>query len=173
MKAYFFKLFFLLLFPSLVSCNFENKKTTLEIADPERHYYPVLCGQELDIIYPIENKGKNPLFIKDIHTSCGCIVVDESSFKVLPAGGKGFLRIKYDSNKNIGYVKHYITIYANLEAGDKQEATFDLNVVPNALYTQDYEELYTENKGKLIDEKALVDGKENNKGYYVDNLSSE
>ncbi|MDH6354234.1 hypothetical protein M2132_000561 [Dysgonomonas sp. PH5-45] len=49
----------------------------------------------------------------------------------------------------------------------KHEISFDLNVVPNALYTRDYEELHKENKEKHMDEEALVDGRENNRGYYV------
>ncbi|NDV78351.1 DUF1573 domain-containing protein [Dysgonomonas sp. 511] len=145
----------------------KDKKTTIEIIDPERCYYPILRGQELDVVYHLQNTGEHPLFITDIHVSCGCMLVDESSFKVLPAGGKGFIKIKYDSSKNIGYVKHYVTIYANLEAEEKKELTFDLNVVPNALYTRDYEELYEERKEKGLNEKDLVDGEEFNLGYYT------
>lgn len=154
---------FLLFLPVLFSaCDLKDRKTTLEVIDAERHYYPVLRGQQLDIVYKIQNTGNSPLFIDDIKTSCGCVLVDEGSFKILPAGGKGFIKMKYDSSKNIGYVKHYVTIYANLENADKMELSFDLNVVSHALYTRDYEELYGEYK-----EKHLVDGDENNLGYYM------
>lgn len=153
----------------LASCSLQEKTTTIEIVDAARHYYPVLRGETLDVVYKIKNTGKNPLFISDIQTSCGCMLVDESSYKVLPANKEGFVRVQYNSNKNIGYVKHYITIYGNLET-QKQEAIFDVNVVPNALYTRDYEELYKENKKKNEYEKILVDGNQNNLGYYVDNL---
>lgn len=153
----------------LLSCNIKDKKTSIAVNNPNRHYYPIQRGQALDIVYEIENTGENPLLISDIHTSCGCVLIDESSFKMLPAKGKGFIRLKYDSKKNIGYVKHYIDIYANLENEAKHEITFDVNVVPNALYTRDYEELHNENKQRYVNEKDLVDGKENNKGYYVEN----
>ncbi|WP_221412349.1 DUF1573 domain-containing protein [Dysgonomonas sp. 520] len=136
----------------------------MSITDPDRHYYPILRGQALDIQYVIENTGEHPLFITDIHTSCGCVLVDESSLKVLPAGGKGFIKLQYESDKNIGYVKHYVTVYANLESGPSMEVTFDLHVVPNALYTRDYEELYKEKS----EEESLVDGDENNLRYYID-----
>jgi len=158
----------LLIILCLGSCDIKNKKTTVQVTDPERHYYPLLRGQELDIQYKIENTGENPLFITDIQTSCGCLVVDKSSLKVLPAGGKGFIALKYNSSKNIGQVKHYITLYANLENTDKYEITFDVNVVPNALYTRDYEELYNEHKEKYWSETSMVDGKENQLGYYTD-----
>lgn len=150
------------------SCGIEDKKTTVSVVDGERHYFPVLRGQELDVQYVIENTGKEPLFITNIHTSCGCLLVDDSSFKVLPAGGKGFVKLKYDSSKNIGYVKHYITIYANLETDTKFELTFDVHVVPGALYTRDYEEIYKERQEQGLNEKHLVDGYENNLGYYLD-----
>lgn len=169
MKTRHLKLLFPLLILFIISgCGIKDKRTVLEIIDPDRHYYPILRGQELDIQYEIQNIGDNPLFINDIHTSCGCIVVDKSSFKVLPKGGRGFIRIKYDSSKNIGYVKQFITIYANLEQTQKQEVTFDVHVVPGALYTRDYEELYTEYKEKRAKERSLVDGEENNLGYYVE-----
>lgn len=161
--------FMFVIFLSFVSCGLKDKKTTMEIKDPLRHYYPVLRGQELDIVYEVNNTGENPLFITDIQTSCGCLLLDESSIKVLPVGGKGFIRLKYNSSKNVGYVKHYITVFANLLDSDKHEVTFDLNVVPNALYTRDYEELYGQYKEKNGNGyKTLVDGKENEKGYYTD-----
>ncbi len=157
----------LILFSIFVSCNIENKRTTLVVQDPERHYYPIIQGQKLEIQYKITNTGKNPLFITDIMTSCGCVLVDKSSFKALPAGGSGFIMMTYDSNKNIGYVKHYVTIYANFEQSDKYELVFDVHVVPDALYTKDYEELYKEYKEKHMNEKTMVEGEENNLGYYI------
>ncbi|NDV58079.1 glycosyltransferase [Bacteroides sp. 519] len=103
------------------------------------------------------------------NTSCGCILVDESSFKVLPSGGKGFIILKYDSGKNVGYVKQYVTILANLEEKGMYEVTFDVNVVPNAAYTRDYEEIYNDKKEKSGGIKTAVDGRENRLGYYTDN----
>lgn len=147
----------------LSGCDIKNKRTTIEIIDAERHYHSILRGQVLDVIYQVMNTGKNPLFINNIKTSCGCILIDKSSFKVLPSGGKGFIRIQYDSSKNIGYVKHYVTIFANLEADQPIEASFDLHVVPSGLYTRDYEEIYS-NKNP---EKTLVDGQHHEKGYYM------
>ena len=43
-----------------------------------------------------------------------------------------------------------------------------MNVVPNALYTKDYEELHQEAKDKNGAIEDMVDGKENNLGYYLD-----
>ena len=48
------------------------------------------------------------------------------------------------------------------------ELKFDVNVVPHADYTRDYEELYKEYILKNSTMEELVNGKANEKGYYVD-----
>jgi len=156
----------LLLVVAMTSCHIRDKKTSLEITDNARHYYPVLQGQELDIVFPVKNTGKNPFILEDIITSCGCLIPQKSSIHSIPAGSEGRLILKYNSNKNVGYAKHYITLYGNFETTDKMEIVFDVHVVPNALYTKDYEELYQEEKDAKI--KSMVHGDENNKGYYMD-----
>ncbi|MCL2327658.1 MAG: DUF1573 domain-containing protein [Bacteroidetes bacterium] len=158
----------LLLVVVMASCmNVKEKRTSLEITDNYRHYYPVLQGQMLDIVFPVKNIGENPFILEDIITSCGCLTVQKSSIKSIPAGAKGHLILKYNSNKNVGAVRHYVTLYGNFETTDKMEIVFDINVVPNSLWTKDYEELYQEEKDKGGRVKNAVDGNENNKGYYM------
>ncbi|HAF35157.1 MAG TPA: hypothetical protein DCG88_14260 [Sphingobacterium sp.] len=81
---------------------------------------------------------------------------------------KRLLTFSYNSAKNVGYVKHYITLYGNFEKSPIREIIFDINVVPNAMYTKDYEELYSEEIRAQGGLKTLVDGAENNKGYFMD-----
>lgn len=159
-------LFILTLFTECI--NPGSKPTTIEIVDNNRHYYPILVGQELNIMFDIKNTGEHPLIVTDIITTCGCITMKGSSIKTIPAGKTGRLLLTYDSSKNIGYVKHYITLYGNILESNTREIVFDVNVVPNALYTKDYEELYQERKNKAGNIKDFVDGNENNKGYYID-----
>jgi len=158
----------LLLVIVMTSCNIKDKKTSLAIVDNDRHYYPVLQGQELDLVFPVKNVGENPFVLEDIITSCGCLIPQKSSIKTIPAGSKGNLILKYNSNKNVGYAKHYVTLYGNFETTDKMEIVFDLHVVPNSLYTKDYEELYQEEKDRGGKVKNIVDGDENNRSYYMD-----
>lgn len=158
-----------ILFTAIMGCkDVENIKTTLEVVDNGRHYYPILTGQELDIVFPIKNTGTEPFILADIITSCGCITANISSIKTIPAGQERRLHLKYNSSKNIGYVEHFVTLYGNLATTDQMEIKFDSNVVPNALYTKDYEELYQEEKNRRGNIKDWVDGDENNKGYYID-----
>lgn len=149
--------------------NFADKKTSIEIEDNNRHYYPILAGQLKDISFNLKNTGKNPLMVTDVITSCGCLKVnnDKRRFSI-PPGKERLLTLSYNSAKNIGHVEHYITLYGNFEERDLQEIKFDIHVVPNALYTKDYEELYKEQMDAEGGVKRLVDGDENNKGYYMD-----
>jgi len=152
----------------LSSCSdFKGKKTKIEIIDNDRHYYPILTGQDLDVVYKFKNTGDVPLLLTDIITSCGCLVVNKITTKNVPPGEEGVISLKFNSSKNIGYAKHYIELYGNFATTDKEELIFDVNVVPNALYTKDYEELHKEAKDKNGNIKDMVDGKENNLGYYL------
>lgn len=150
------------------SCNFRKPnienvgRTKMEIIDPERHYYPILRGNELSTSYKFFNRGDEPLIIYDVQASCGCIEVDFPSTSI----GKddfGFINVDYDSAKNIGYVEFYITIRANTEKDIFSTLKFDLNVVTSAHYTKDYEEIYLQRrKEKLAGE---VDGDLTQQGY--------
>ena len=133
---------------TLTGCKKRIGMTTVEVPDSVRHYYPVIAGQELNLMYDLTNTGDQPLIIRDIQPSCGCIVTQ--------------------SAKNIGYVQHVIRIYCNVPPNGIVKLVFDTNVVPHADYTRDYEELYKEavERNQLI--KGKVDGEVNEQGYYVD-----
>lgn len=151
----------------LTGCKKRISMTTVEVPDSIRHYYPVIAGQELNLVYDLTNTGDQPLIIRDIQPSCGCIVTMPESRMVLP---EKTIRLKfvYQSAKNIGYVQHVIRIYGNIEPKGMAKLVFDVNVVPHADYTRDYEELYKEavERNELI--KGKVDGEVNEQGYYVD-----
>ncbi|TYP87828.1 uncharacterized protein DUF1573 [Sphingobacterium allocomposti] len=163
----FFMVVLLLMFCSCIDV--ANKKTTLAIEDNGRHYYPLLAGQQKDLSFNLKNTGKNPLLITDIITSCGCLKADGDGVRFsIPPGKERMLTLSYNSAKNVGYVKHYVMLYGNFEGKAYEEITFDINVVPNAMYTKDYEELYAEEVDSRAGVEQLVEGEENNKGYYMD-----
>ena len=140
--------------------------TTVHVPDSVRHYYPVLAGEVLSISYLLENTGDQPLVIRDIQASCGCIVPRLDSRMLLP-GKQMRLLFKYESAKNLGYADHTIRIYGNIEPGGMCQLKFDVNVVPPADYTRDYEELYKEAVERSDMVRGLVDGSEQEKGYWV------
>lgn len=139
------------------------------INDPYRHYYPIIQGETLPIIYEIENESDHPLVIQEVQTSCGCLIPrDDLPIMVLP-GKKGRVRLAYNSIKNTGEVKHQVYLYGNFTDSVYRLLTFDTNVVPPADYTRDYEELWNEqvrNGDHTI--RDLVDGDSKTKGYYTD-----
>lgn len=159
---------FLLLLGSACS-DITGQKTTIQIEDNYRHYYPILQGEHLEMFFTVNNLGSKMFILSDLQTSCGCLVVDKSAIEMIPPGKKGILSVRFDSGKNVGFVEHFITLYGNLSDGDMKEIVFDINVVPNSLYSKDYEEIYNERKKVEGFIEEIVDGK--HKGYYVDKPS--
>jgi hypothetical protein len=150
------------------SCETLDKETKINIVDSKRFYFPILQGQDLKIIYEIKNVGDAPLTITDILPTCGCIIVDETKLKNIPVDGTIFVKLTYDSNKNIGQVNHFIYLYGNFNKKIPVELSFNVNVVPDALYTKDYEELYRKEVEENANVENLVDGNNNQKGYYTE-----
>lgn len=148
---------------SLGGCHKQVKLTTIGVADSLRHYFPVVMGKQLELNYLVENTGKEPLVITEIQPSCGCIFAEKTDDKrVLPPGGKLHLAFTYDSNKNLGYVRHTIRLFGNIAPKGMAALVFDVNVVPSSDYIRDYEELYNDKQTV----GTLVDGHLNN--YYVE-----
>lgn len=152
----------------MASCERKLEDAQVEIVDPKRHYYPVLQGELLGVTYEIENTGKTPLFIREIQTTCGCLVVnDELPIVILP-NKTGSVHLTYNSLKNVGYVEHFAWLYGNFADSTYREIQFDTNVVPPTDYTRDYEERFRDYEMRSPTLKDLVDGKTTEKGYYTD-----
>lgn len=167
MKKFYYIAIMLVISFGSKSCDVKSRKTTIAVVDNDRHYYPILRGQEKEITFVLKNTGEHPFLLDEIFTSCGCLKVSEkSSIKSIPVGEKGFLKLNYIATSNIGYADYYITLYGNFDSLTKKEIKFDINIVPDALYIKDYEELYKELKesNKI---KQIIDGKESERGYYM------
>ena len=161
---------FLLLAVLLVGCTQKVSYTEVLISDPVRHYYPILQGQHLRIVARLTNVGNVPLVIRDIQPSCGCIIVGVRREVIVPPGRFMYLTLDYDSKKNVGKVEHAVRIWGNIAPKGMAEMRFDINVVPDANYQHDYEELYEHDKPT---DKSLRDivqgmGRETGLGYYVE-----
>ncbi|AXG74404.1 DUF1573 domain-containing protein [Flavobacterium arcticum] len=140
--------------------------TTMEIEDPVRHYYPIIQGLEQNIIVKVTNTGDNALMLYKVLPSCGCTIATFTTHAIAP-GSEGFIKLKYDSTKNIGHVGIYTTVLANTKE-HSHTIYFDINVVPDALYTKDYEELYQMKREEEGTTQELVEGETNQRGYIID-----
>lgn len=154
----------------LEGCHTRLQTTSVSVTDANRHYYPIRTGQKLALDYELKNTGDAELIISEIQTTCGCITVNEGR-KVVPSGRSVVLKFEYDSSKNIGYVSHEILLYGNFDSTSVYRLTFDVNVVPHADYTQDYEELYEERQSRfpLLSKEHARD----RKNYYVDSVTKD
>jgi len=143
--------------------------TKLEVEDPYRKYFPVIQGQRLPIVFLVKNTGDFPLRLFNVLPSCGCTTVKFP--RAIAPGQSGIIKMEFNSNKNIGHVGIYTTLVANTK--EKYHTFFfETNVVPNALYIKDYEEIYFEemrDKHGFI--QSAVDGDANQKGYIVDSTA--
>lgn len=152
----------------LAACTKKVGTTTMAVPDSVRHYYPVVQGEELKMDYYLKNTGAEPFVIDDIQPSCGCISVDPAG-DVIPPGDSLQLRFTFATTKNVGYVRHTIRVFGNARPVGVVCLVFDVNVVPPADYTRDYEELYREQVDKeSLGTEDLVNGQSSQKGYYVD-----
>lgn len=164
----FFAIIFLTTAFIFIACDKQLKLVDAEFVDPERHYYPVIQGEQLKIDYEIENNSDEPLFIQEVQTTCGCIApLDDLPVVVLP-GKRNSIRLVYNSIKNTGFVEHYVWCYGNFVDSNVRVLRFDTNVVPPADYTRDYETLFQEYQSHSGSIKDLVDGDASEKGYYTD-----
>lgn len=153
---------------SFTSCRKEVGTTSVLVLDSIRHYYPVVMGEELEMVYRIANIGTEPLVITDIQPSCGCVVSDGETETIIPPGEESRISFKFDTNKNVGYVRHTIHIFGNIKPDGQALMTFDCNIVPPTNASVDYEENWHERKAKEIAIKGLVDGTSGQKGYWTD-----
>jgi Protein of unknown function (DUF1573). len=168
MKKFILYTLLLVAFPFyFTGCKKEVRPTTMAIKDSVRHYYPIKQGQQLDIMFTVTNTGDAPLIISEMQPSCGCIILDKSSHIIIPEDGIRQFKATYNSIKNVGEVIHRIRIFGNMLPHGKAELKFDVNVVPDADYTRDYEELFQEFNAKNGIIREIVDGKESELGYYV------
>lgn len=160
------------------SCNWgESKenlaKTKIKFKDSVRHYFAIPQGKEQTAAFKFFNVGENPLSILEVQTSCGCAKADYPT-RLIEPGGEGVIVIKFDSHKYLGYSEVFITVRANTDPVSFHTLIFDLNVVPDAHYIKDYEEVYKEREEKEGNGsvKEMVEGDETEAGYYIDSTEA-
>lgn len=122
-----------------VGCKTPTLTASMEIEDSVRTYRPILQGDKQDTIVKVKNTGETTLKIEDVLPSCAC--TDAKILNSLfPLGKTGYIQMKFDSSKNIGYAGVYTTIVANTSQ-KYHTPFFEINVVPDANKNLDHEEI--------------------------------
>jgi hypothetical protein len=100
------------LFFGLLAQNIENLKNDSIIFEKIVHDYgTIMQGSDGNCTFNFTNKGKGPLILNNVKTSCGCTVPEWPSAPI-PPGKTGIIKVKYDTNR-LGAFSKTITVSSN------------------------------------------------------------
>ncbi|MFZ5430613.1 MAG: DUF1573 domain-containing protein [Bacteroidota bacterium] len=74
-------------------------------------YGTIRRGSDGNSVFTFTNKGNKPLILNNVAAACGC-TVPEWPREPIPPGGKGEIKVKYDTNLN-GTFNKSITVHSN------------------------------------------------------------
>ena len=69
-------------------------------------------GEKTEIHYRFHNAGADTLIIENVRTSCGCAAALVSEKRVAP-GGKGDIRVTFNSSGFLGKPNKTVTVWSN------------------------------------------------------------
>jgi len=96
MKQYFTLLALAIVF--LTSCFKPDNRAKIKFQNTEFNFGRIKAGDSINQAFNFENIGNDTLLILQVKPTCGCMVADYSSEPILP-GNRGYINIKYNSNK--------------------------------------------------------------------------
>ncbi|MBP9186678.1 MAG: DUF1573 domain-containing protein [Bacteroidia bacterium] len=79
--------------------------------------------------FTITNKGKTPLYVRKISTSCGCATIDFDYSKPIKKGKKANIVVKFSTNYDLGMVEKQLTLITNTPAKTNHNLTLKANIV--------------------------------------------
>jgi uncharacterized cupredoxin-like copper-binding protein len=102
-----------------IKCNIivkdvSNNSSGAKIFFPEiqHDFGKVKEGAKLNYTFQFQNKGTQPLVIKDVKTSCGCTAAVISEKNIQP-GQNGSIKVEFDTSNRQGKTSKLITIVSN------------------------------------------------------------
>jgi len=91
----------------------QNGKTPkITFAETMHDFGTINEGDVVTYTFDFTNTGDGDLLITDAHAQCSC-TVPEWPKDIIKPGGKGTIRVKFDSNGKNGIVTKVVTIEAN------------------------------------------------------------
>ena len=67
---------------------------------------------EVSTVFTFENRGNEPLMIKEVKASCGC-TTPEWTKEPVPVGGKGYIKATYGAKGRVAPFEKHLTVYSN------------------------------------------------------------
>ncbi|HQI41749.1 MAG: hypothetical protein B6D44_10600 [Ignavibacteriales bacterium UTCHB2] len=91
----------------------ENKSgARIYFEETQHDFGKVKEGTKVEYTFKFENKGTEPLVVKDVKTSCGCTAAVVSSNTLKP-GEVGSLKVGFDTKNRVGRNSKSVTIVSN------------------------------------------------------------
>lgn len=91
----------------------ENKSgARIYFEETQHDFGKVKEGTKVEYTFNFENKGTEPLVVKDVKTSCGCTAAVVSSNTLKP-GEVGSLKVGFDTKNRVGRNSKSVTIVSN------------------------------------------------------------
>jgi hypothetical protein len=84
------------------------------------------------VTFTITNKGKTPLFVRKIFSTCGCTTTDFDYSKPIKKGKKATITVTYNTNYDIGKVEKQISLITNTP----NQTLHNLVLKANIVYTK-------------------------------------
>lgn len=111
-KTIFLSIFFSFFFLGLFAQEKSNNTNDSIIFEKTVHDYGTITqGSDGNCEFKFTNKGKAPLVLKNVQTSCGC-TVPEWPKEPIPSRKTGVIKVKYDTNR-LGTFTKTITVISN------------------------------------------------------------
>ena len=90
----------------------ETTTETIFIKETTYDFGNILQGRPVYHSFEVVNKGKEPLEIQNVQTSCGC-TTPEWSREPIPAGGSTLIKVGYNAAAEGAFTKLITVIYNN------------------------------------------------------------
>jgi hypothetical protein len=84
----------------------------ISFGEYEHDFGKVAEGEKVASIFTFENKGKGPLVVESVTSTCGCTVPKYDNKPILP-GGTGSIEVIFDSEGRSGRQTKTITVKSN------------------------------------------------------------
>lgn len=91
--------------------NSTNPPDSIVFAKTLHDYGTIAKGSDGNCEFKFTNKGKTPLVLSNVISSCGCTVPQWPKEPIAP-GKSGTIKVKYDTNR-VGIINKTITVNSN------------------------------------------------------------